>query len=139
MTLKRRAEISADVFARLMQYFLLSCKNWTTTVFVLINFSSVFRRTVCKRDRNYKQVFLRFSSFSWVKSSRLNGALTHNGTPLMRTPLGQMESVHLKRVFTSHNICLVFHIQMVLPGGLFITEDSYKSIMFILNELHRIL
>ena len=29
MTLKRRAEISADIFARLLRYFRLSCKNLT--------------------------------------------------------------------------------------------------------------
>ena len=29
MTLKRRAEISADIFARLLRYFFLSCKNLT--------------------------------------------------------------------------------------------------------------
>ena len=31
MTLKRRAEISADIFARLLRYFFLSCKNLTIT------------------------------------------------------------------------------------------------------------
>ena len=36
VTLKRRAEISADIFARLLRYFFLSCKNLTTTVFILI-------------------------------------------------------------------------------------------------------
>ena len=29
VTLKRRAEISADIFARLLRYFFLSCKNLT--------------------------------------------------------------------------------------------------------------
>ena len=29
VTLKRRAEISADIFAHLLQYFFLSCKNLT--------------------------------------------------------------------------------------------------------------
>ena len=29
VTLKRQAEISADIFARLLQYFRLSCKNST--------------------------------------------------------------------------------------------------------------
>ena len=31
VTLKRRAEISADIFARLLRYFFLSCKNLTIT------------------------------------------------------------------------------------------------------------
>ena len=33
MTLKRRAEISADIFARLLRYFFLSCKNLTIKAF----------------------------------------------------------------------------------------------------------
>ena len=33
MTLKRRAEISAETFYRLLWYFLLSCKNLTITLF----------------------------------------------------------------------------------------------------------
>ena len=36
VTLKRRAEISADIFARLLQYFFLSCKN-LTIIFVIGN------------------------------------------------------------------------------------------------------
>ena len=35
VTLKRRAEISTDIFARLLRYFFLSCKNLT-----IINFKS---------------------------------------------------------------------------------------------------
>ena len=33
VTLKRRAEIPADIFARLLRYFRLSCKNLTTKDF----------------------------------------------------------------------------------------------------------
>ena len=41
MTLKRRAEISADIFARLLRYFFLSCKNltiidWIHRLFILL-------------------------------------------------------------------------------------------------------
>ena len=35
VTLKRRAEISADIFARLLRYFFLSCKNLTIIIFIL--------------------------------------------------------------------------------------------------------
>ena len=34
MTLKRRAEISADIFARLLRYFFLSCKNLTINLII---------------------------------------------------------------------------------------------------------
>ena len=34
LTLKRRAEISADIFARLWRYFSSSCVNLTITVFI---------------------------------------------------------------------------------------------------------
>ena len=36
VALKRRAEISADIFARLLRYFFLSCKNLTITLFTVI-------------------------------------------------------------------------------------------------------
>ena len=36
VTLKRRAEISADSFARLLRYFFLSCKNLTIIIYCTV-------------------------------------------------------------------------------------------------------
>ena len=42
MTLKRRAEISADIFARLLRYFFLSCKNLTITSIYIHYMSTIY-------------------------------------------------------------------------------------------------
>ena len=41
MTLKRRAEQSADIFARFLRYFFLSCKNLTITYSYLVGGCSI--------------------------------------------------------------------------------------------------
>ena len=47
LTLNRRAEMSADIFARLLRNFSLSCKNLTISSHILTDFS--FRRLIIYR------------------------------------------------------------------------------------------
>ena len=46
MTLKRRAEISADIFARLLRYFFLSCKNLTINLNIKLDYSTSTNQTI---------------------------------------------------------------------------------------------
>ena len=48
VTLKRRAEISADIFARRLWYFRLSFKNLTITDSISVSSSISTRSLVCK-------------------------------------------------------------------------------------------
>ena len=45
VTLKRRAEISADIFARLLRYFFLSCKNLTIIALYTVSLCLVISYT----------------------------------------------------------------------------------------------
>ena len=60
MTLKRRAEISADIFARLLRYFFLSCKNLTIITYI----------SVAKIAKVTKGCKIRLSSFKGIKVAR---------------------------------------------------------------------
>ena len=57
VTLKRRAEISADIFARLLRYFFLSCKNLT------ISGDTCQSLTHTKFPQNVKNVVYKYHRF----------------------------------------------------------------------------